>query len=62
MLPLADDLAVMFDRLVKEKGYENRSEAFRDLVRRALEDENPLVPAPGPEFCGISLPRYVNLA
>ncbi|RST74366.1 nickel-responsive transcriptional regulator NikR [Siminovitchia acidinfaciens] len=25
-----------FDRLVKEKGYENRSEAIRDLVRDAL--------------------------
>ena len=27
-----DDLADTFDRLVKEKGYGNRSEAFRDLV------------------------------
>jgi CopG family nickel-responsive transcriptional regulator len=33
-----DDLADTFDRLVKEKGYENRSEAFRDLVRAALGD------------------------
>ena len=31
-----DDLADTFDRLVKEKGYGNRSEAFRDLVRGAL--------------------------
>jgi CopG family nickel-responsive transcriptional regulator len=31
-----DDLADTFDRLVKEKGYGNRSEAFRDLVRTAL--------------------------
>jgi CopG family nickel-responsive transcriptional regulator len=31
-----DDLADTFDRLVKEKGYGNRSEAFRDLVRNAL--------------------------
>jgi CopG family transcriptional regulator, nickel-responsive regulator len=31
-----DDLAATFDRLVKDKGYENRSEAFRDLVRQAL--------------------------
>jgi len=31
-----DDLADTFDRLVQEKGYENRSEAFRDLVRQAL--------------------------
>ena len=33
-----DDLADTFDRLVKEKGYVNRSEAFRDLVRGALKD------------------------
>lgn len=31
-----DDLAETFEQLVKEKGYENRSEAFRDLVRGAL--------------------------
>jgi CopG family nickel-responsive transcriptional regulator len=33
-----DDLADTFDRLVKDKGYVNRSEAFRDLVRGALKD------------------------
>jgi CopG family transcriptional regulator, nickel-responsive regulator len=31
-----DDLADTFDRLVSEKGYGSRSEAFRDLVRGAL--------------------------
>jgi len=31
-----DDLADTFDKLVHDKGYENRSEAFRDLVRQAL--------------------------
>ena len=31
-----DDLADTFDRLVAEKGYGSRSEAFRDLVRGAL--------------------------
>ena len=31
-----DDLADTFDKLVQDKGYENRSEAFRDLVRQAL--------------------------
>ena len=31
-----DDLAQEFDRLVANKGYLNRSEAFRDLVRREL--------------------------
>jgi len=32
-----DDLADTFDRLVAEKGYENRSEAFRDLLRGELD-------------------------
>ena len=32
-----DDLADEFDRLLDQRGYQNRSEAFRDLVRGALE-------------------------
>ena len=32
-----DDLADEFDRLLVQRGYQNRSEAFRDLVRGALE-------------------------
>lgn len=32
-----DDLADEFDRLLDLRGYQNRSEAFRDLVRGALE-------------------------
>jgi CopG family nickel-responsive transcriptional regulator len=31
-----EELADTFDGLVREMGYENRSEAFRDLVRQAL--------------------------
>jgi CopG family nickel-responsive transcriptional regulator len=31
-----DDLADAFDKLVENKGYLNRSEAFRDLVRKEL--------------------------
>ena len=34
-----DDLADTFDRLVKEKGYGSRSEAFRDLLRSALGEQ-----------------------
>ena len=30
------DLLALFDRLVEDKGYPNRSEAIRDLVRAAL--------------------------
>ncbi len=32
-----DELADTFDRLVAERGYENRSEAFRDLLRGELD-------------------------
>lgn len=32
-----DELADTFDRLVANKGYENRSEAFRDLLREELD-------------------------
>ncbi len=34
-----DALAVQFEYWLREKGYANRSEAFRDLVRNALEAE-----------------------
>jgi CopG family nickel-responsive transcriptional regulator len=35
-ISIDDDLADTFDRLVKERGYQNRSEAFRDLLRGEL--------------------------
>ena len=34
-----ETLARQFDHVVKRKGYQNRSEAFRDLVRRELEEK-----------------------
>lgn len=33
---LENDLLERFDRLIKEKNYTNRSEAFRDLIRQEL--------------------------
>lgn len=33
---LEDELLARFDRLIAEKGYVNRSEAIRDLIRDAL--------------------------
>ena len=33
---LEDELLAKFDRLIAEKGYVNRSEAIRDLIRDAL--------------------------
>ena len=38
-ISIDDDLADTFDRLVKEKGYASRSEAFRDLLRGALGEQ-----------------------
>lgn len=35
-ISLEDDLLGRFDRLIAEKGYVNRSEAVRDLIREAL--------------------------
>jgi CopG family nickel-responsive transcriptional regulator len=35
-ISLEDDLLAKFDRLIAEKGYENRSEAIRDLIRDSL--------------------------
>jgi CopG family nickel-responsive transcriptional regulator len=35
-MSLDDDLAEAFERTVRERGYENRSEAFRDLLRHEL--------------------------
>lgn len=35
-MSLDDDLADAFDAIVAERGYENRSEAFRDLLRADL--------------------------
>jgi CopG family nickel-responsive transcriptional regulator len=37
-ISIDDDLARTFDSLVKRKGYGNRSEAFRDLLRRELDE------------------------
>ncbi len=37
-ISVEDELADAFDKLVAVKAYINRSEAFRDLVRKALDD------------------------
>ena len=38
-ISLEDDLAESFDQLIEEKGYQSRSEAFRDLLRGALGEQ-----------------------
>lgn len=37
---LEEDLLKEFDRLITKRGYQNRSEAIRDLIREALLGEN----------------------
>ena len=38
-ISIDDDLAADFDALIEARRYSNRSEAFRDLVRRELQQE-----------------------
>ncbi len=38
-ISLSEDLAREFDTLIAARGYENRSEAVRDLIRRELESQ-----------------------
>lgn len=39
-----EELAQQFDDLIEKHGYENRSEAFRDLLRARIEDERKASP------------------
>lgn len=38
-ISLEDALAEQFDALIERQGYENRSEAFRDLLRERIESQ-----------------------
>src|SRR5665213_2240331 len=38
-IAINDDLLTEFDKLIGERGYTNRSEAFRDLIRNELVQE-----------------------
>ena len=38
-ISIDDDLAEQFEHWSERKGYDNRSEAFRDMLRRELGDE-----------------------
>ena len=52
-----DALAETFDRLVAERGYENRSEAFRDLLRDHLDKKR--LEAGDAKFC-VGVLSYVT--
>lgn len=43
-ITIDDDLAAQFERLIRQQGYRNRSEAFRDLVRERLAAIEPSDP------------------
>jgi CopG family transcriptional regulator, nickel-responsive regulator len=47
-MSLDDDLAHAFEALVHERGYENRSEAFRDLLRHDLGEVRRVERPDGP--------------
>ena len=38
-IAISEDLLEEFDKLIERRGYTNRSEAFRDLIRNELVDE-----------------------
>jgi CopG family nickel-responsive transcriptional regulator len=47
---ISEDLLEQFDRLIERKGYTNRSEAFRDLIRNELV--NDISASAEAEVCG----------
>ena len=53
-MSLDDDLADAFETLVRERGYENRSEAFRDLLRAHLGQERRAAQPDGPCIATLS--------
>jgi CopG family nickel-responsive transcriptional regulator len=55
---LESELASAFDQLIAERGYRNRSEAVRDLLRAALEDSRRRSEAGG--HCVASLSYVYN--
>jgi CopG family nickel-responsive transcriptional regulator len=36
---LEKDLLILFDKMIKKQGYQNRSEAIRDLIRERLSEQ-----------------------
>ena len=57
-ISIDDDLAAAFDAFIAARGYANRSEAVRDLIRARLESENQATFEPG--HCVASLSYVYN--
>jgi CopG family nickel-responsive transcriptional regulator len=49
-IAISEDLLEQFDRLIEGRGYTNRSEAFRDLIRNELV--NDISASADAEVCG----------
>jgi CopG family nickel-responsive transcriptional regulator len=49
-IAIPEDLLKEFDRLIEYRGYSNRSEAFRDMVRKELVEE--IAASPNAEVYG----------
>lgn len=49
-IAIGEDLLSEFDELIAKRGYTNRSEAFRDLIRNELSNE--IARAPDADVCG----------
>jgi CopG family nickel-responsive transcriptional regulator len=52
-----EELAQQFDDLIERHGYENRSEAFRDLLRARIESERKA--APWQALHGVATVSYI---
>ncbi len=59
-MSLEDDLAKQFDEFIKEKGYSNRSEAMRDIIRDRLEHTRLHDSAAGNGKCVANLSYVYN--
>ncbi|WVM90123.1 nickel-responsive transcriptional regulator NikR [Halopseudomonas pachastrellae] len=57
-ISLESELAEAFDKLIAERGYRNRSEAMRDLLRAALENSRQVQGTS--EYCVASLSYVYN--
>lgn len=53
-ISLDDDLARAFDAIAAERGYQSRSEAMRDLVRRAVDEHRLEATGDGPCVANLS--------
>jgi CopG family nickel-responsive transcriptional regulator len=49
-IAISEDLLEQFDRLIERRGYTNRPEAFRDLIRNELVNDIPA--SADAEVCG----------